>query len=223
MRADRPVTSPWPESVLSFRRRALQLRGSSPPVHSTMLVSSSRRPAPVNRLPLPRAPCYAHKKNLKKGKWFAGPASRRRHQHRWPMGAERLCRSSWRSCWSARRIRPPAAGGSADRLGGSAHRLAELRQPVRQLCPPARRLRRPTEAGSARRLGGSARQLADSVGRLGGPAGPLGGSSRRRQAAPPAGSAAPPAGSPAPPAGLPAMPASLAAALPAGSAAPPTS
>ena len=53
------------------------------------------------------------------------------------MGAERLCRSSWRSCWSARRIRPPAAGGSADRLGGSAHRLAELRQPVRQLCPPA--------------------------------------------------------------------------------------
>ena len=63
VRADRPVTSPWPESVLSFRRRALQLRGSSPPVHSTMLVSSSRRPAPVNRLPLPRAPCYAHKKN----------------------------------------------------------------------------------------------------------------------------------------------------------------
>ena len=42
-------------------------------VDSTMLVSSSRRPAPVNRLSLPWAPCFAHKKiKNNKGKWWVG-------------------------------------------------------------------------------------------------------------------------------------------------------
>ena len=42
-------------------------------VDSTMLVvSSSRRPAPVNRLSLPWAPCFAHKKKNIKGKWWVG-------------------------------------------------------------------------------------------------------------------------------------------------------
>ena len=42
-------------------------------VDSTMLVSSSRRPAPVNRLSLPWAPGFAiKKKKEKKGKWWVG-------------------------------------------------------------------------------------------------------------------------------------------------------
>ena len=39
-------------------------------VDNTMLVSSSRRPAPVNRLSLPWAPGFAKKKE--KGKWWVG-------------------------------------------------------------------------------------------------------------------------------------------------------
>ena len=41
-------------------------------VDNTMLVSSSRRPAPVNRLSLPWAPCFAQKNIKNKGKYWVG-------------------------------------------------------------------------------------------------------------------------------------------------------
>ena len=61
VRAGWSVSSPWPEKkrgVISAPFSSAS--GLVTAVDKTMLVSSSRRPAPVKGLSLPWAPCFAH-------------------------------------------------------------------------------------------------------------------------------------------------------------------